>query len=303
MRDREESDQVTNPVDQDSSRAAAGSTYVPVSDLESDAVSKDLDEESKGAEPSGDDSGSVSQDPDTDSSDEESAQADGSSKGGRRRHPLLTLLREAVVVMVSALAISLVLKTFLIQPFYIPSESMEPTLVEDDRIIVNKLAPGPFDLERGDVVVFLDPGGWLAGSSATELTPFQQLLTWVGLLPVNAGEHLVKRLIGLPGDRVVCCDANGAITVNAVPISEPYLVDGASPSDLAFDVVVPADHIWVMGDNRPRSADSRFHTDSTSGGFVPIENVVGRAFVIMLPLDRASVLARPEDTFADVPDP
>ncbi|MFV0251736.1 MAG: signal peptidase I [Beutenbergiaceae bacterium] len=216
---------------------------------------------------------------------------------------LLTFVKEAVIVTVSALVISLVLKTFFIQPFYIPSESMEPVLQDGDRVIVSKMTPGPFDLERGDVVVFLDPGGWLSGDLQPDPTTIQRALTWVGLYPENAGEHLIKRVIGLPGDQVVCCDAAGLVTVNGVSITEPYIIAGADPSEIPFDVVVPEGHLWVMGDNRSRSADSRYNTGSVGGGFIPIDNVVGRAFVIMLPLDRASLIERPEQTFADVPDP
>lgn len=232
---------------------------------------------------------------------------------GRGRHTLRPartarskvwgFLREIIIVGGSALLISLVLKTFFILPFFIPSESMEPVLIEDDRVVVNKLAPGPFDLQRGDIVVFEDPGGWLSGATIPEMTALQRVFSWVGLYPENAGEHLIKRVIGLPGDQVLCCDDAGLITVNGVAITEPYIVDGAVASQLPFDIVVPDDHLWVMGDNRPRSADSRYNSDSAGGPFVPVENVVGRAFVVMLPLDRFTLLERPDDTFADVPDP
>ncbi|WP_460978867.1 signal peptidase I, partial [Pseudactinotalea suaedae] len=183
-----------------------------------------------------------------------------------------------------------------------PSVSMETTLDVGDRIVVNKLAPGPFDVERGDIVVFLDPGGWLEGEPVPELSPVETALTWVGLLPENAGQHLVKRVIGVAGDHVVCCDDDGLITVNGVAIEEPYVIDGAAPSERPFDVVVPADHLWVMGDNRPQSADSRFHEDSATGGFVPIRNVVGRVFVILWPFEHLTWIERPDETFADVPD-
>lgn len=220
-----------------------------------------------------------------------------------RRGPFVSFLREVAIVMVSALAISLVLKTFFIQPFFIPSISMETTLEVDDRIVVNKLAPGPFDLERGDIVVFLDPGDWLEGAPVPELNTLERVLTWIGLLPENAGQHLVKRVIGLPGDHVVCCDEDGRITVNDVPIEETYVIDGVEPSLKPFDVIVPEGHLWVLGDNRPRSADSRYNTDSAGDGFVPIDNVVGRAFVIIWPVDHFSLLDRPEEVFEGVPDP
>ena len=221
----------------------------------------------------------------------------------KQRGPVVGFLREVAIVMVSALVISLVLKTFFIQPFYIPSISMEATLDVGDRIVVNKLAPGPFDIERGDVVVFLDPGGWLEGEPVPELSPVERALTWIGLLPENAGQHLVKRVIGLAGDHVVCCDDAGRVTVNGVAIDETYVIDGAAPSDKPFDVVVPEGQLWVLGDNRPRSADSRYNTDKAGNGFVPLDNVVGRVFVVIWPLDHATLMHRPDDVFAEVPDP
>lgn len=234
---------------------------------------------------------------------DENSEDDDEQEPDKRRNPVVAFLREVVIVLVSALAISLVLKTFLIQPFYIPSVSMETTLDVGDRIVVNKLAPGPFDIERGDIVVFLDPGGWLAGEPVPTLSPVEKALTWVGLLPENAGQHLVKRVIGVAGDHVVCCDDAGQITVNGVPIDEPYVIDGAVPSEKPFDVVVPEGHLWVMGDNRPQSADSRYHEDLPGQGFVPISNVVGRVFVILWPFDHLTWIDRPDETFADVPDP
>ncbi|SED84446.1 signal peptidase I [Ruania alba] len=220
----------------------------------------------------------------------------------RRRHPVVTFVRESVVVLVSALVLSLVVKSFLAQAFYIPSESMEHTLEVGDRLVVNKLAPDVMDLERGDVVVFLDPGGWL-DVPPQELSQFEQVLTWIGVLPEHADEHVIKRVIGLPGDHVVCCSDDGLVTVNDVPITEPYVADGAAPSEQEFDVTVPAGHLYVLGDNRPRSKDSRYNGGSVGGGFVPVRNVVGTAFVITWPLERITWLTDPDETFADVPDP
>lgn len=219
----------------------------------------------------------------------------------RKRSMLRSFLTESVVVLVAALVLSLVIKTFFAQAFFIPSISMENTLLVGDRLVVNKLAPGPFDLDRGDVVVFLDPGGWLPPAEHN-LSPAEQVLTWIGILPEHADEHLIKRIIGLPGDHVVCCDADGLITVNGEPIDEPYLMPGAVPSTRTFDVVVPEGHLWVMGDNRAHSADSRVNTASVGGGFVPIRNVVGTAFVIVWPLSSATWLTNPTETFEDVPD-
>lgn len=215
-------------------------------------------------------------------------------------------LRETVTVLISALVLSVLIKTFLAQAFYIPSGSMEDTLELGDRVMVNKLAPGPFDLERGDVVVFVDPDGWL-GELPPDTRPAWQravsdVLTWVGLLPQDAGQHLIKRVVGVGGDHVTCCSADGELTVNGEAIAEPYLKPGSAPSETEFDVVVPEGYLWLMGDNRANSADSRAHLGDPGGGMVPVENVVGRAFVILWPADRIALLNNPEDTFAGVPD-
>jgi signal peptidase I len=217
---------------------------------------------------------------------------------------------EVGVVLGMALLLSLLIKTFLVQAFFIPSPSMENTLLVGDRVLVSKLTPGIFDLHRGDVVVFKDPGGWLG---AEQITPVQddggvggtvrRTLSFVGLLPQDAGEHLIKRVIGMGGDHVVCCDKQGRITVNGVAIDEtPYLVPGAAPSDKVFDVEVPRGYLWVMGDNRPVSADSRLHR-KLNNGMVPLHDVVGKAFVIVWPFDRAGGLGVPESVFARVPEP
>ncbi|MPV38211.1 signal peptidase I [Georgenia subflava] len=214
--------------------------------------------------------------------------------------------RETVTVMVSALVLSILIKTFLAQAFYIPSGSMQDTLAIGDRVMVNKLAPGPFELDRGDVVVFVDPGGWLGEMPPDNRPAWQQtaieVLTWVGLLPQDAGHHLIKRIIGLPGDNVVCCSADGQLVINGEPIEEPYLKPGTNPSEMEFDVEVPADRVWLMGDNRSNSEDSRAHLGDPGGGMVPIEQIVGRAFVVLWPADRLTLLSNPEETFADVPE-
>jgi signal peptidase I len=128
-------------------------------------------------------------------------------------------------------------------------------------------------------------------------------LTFVGLLPQDAGEHLIKRVIGLPGDRVACCDPAGRLTVNGVAVDEPYLRPGSVPSEVPFDVVVAPDSLWVMGDNRQDSQDSRAHLGDPGGGMVPVEDVVGTAFVVLWPLERITLLRDPEASFAGVPDP
>lgn len=213
--------------------------------------------------------------------------------------------RETAVVAVIALAISVLVKTFLVQAFYIPSESMESTLLVNDRILVNKLL-SPDALQRGDVVVFTDPGDWLpepAPETNTVKRVATEVLTFIGILPGDAGEHLIKRVVGLPGDRVACCTTDGRLTVNGTAVEEPYLDQDTAPSEFAFDVVVPAGRIWVMGDNRSNSADSRAHMGQPGGGFVPLDRVVGRAFVIMWPFDRIGPLGGGQQAFAGVPAP
>lgn len=218
-----------------------------------------------------------------------------------------SLLREAAIVLASALVLSLLIKTFLVQAFYIPSGSMEDTLTEGDRVMVSRLVPGPFDLHRGDIVVFKDPGGWLTPADTSTQNAFQRgataVLTFIGLLPQDSGEHLIKRVIGMPGDNVVCCDANGLITINGQAIEETYIKPGSIPSQTPFDVTVPEDMLFVMGDNRQRSLDSRYNTAKPGGGFVPMDNVVGTAFVVVWPFSNAGLLRNPGDVFAEVPAP
>ena len=178
-------------------------------------------------------------------------------------------LRDLVVVVLVALLVSWGVRTFLVRSFYIPSASMEDTLMIDDRVIVNELVPDLVGLDRGDVVVFHDPGGWLPGGA------------------VGGDDELIKRVVGLPGDTVSCCDAEGRMLVNGEPVDEPYLADPDGPaSTIPFDVTVPEGAIWVMGDNRAHSADSRLHQSGPYDGFVPLDHVVGRAFVIVWPVSR-----------------
>ncbi len=207
------------------------------------------------------------------------------------------------MVVVIALGLSLVVKTFLVQAFFIPSESMENTLRIGDRVVVSKLTPGPFSLRRGDVVVFTDPDQWLQASApVTEPGPVRKGLRFVGLLPDDSSNHLIKRLIGLPGDRVRCCSSDGRITVNDVPLDETYLFPGNKASDTEFDITVPPGRIWVMGDHREASADSRFHDEGSGGrvGSVPISLVTGKAFALVWPFNHADWLGRPERTFGPV---
>lgn len=225
----------------------------------------------------------------------------------RRRSRAMAWLTETVVVVATALVLSLLVKTFLVQAFWIPSGSMQDTLVLNDRVMVSKLRPGPFDLRRGDIVVFTDPGTWLGDQPVPEQTGWtgalDDVLTFVGLRAQDNGDHLIKRVIGLPGDRVSCEGPGEPVLVNGVELDESYLAEGAQPSELAFDVLVPPGYLWVMGDNRQQSADSRRHMGDPGGGAVSMDLVVGTAFVRLWPLDRLGTLPNPEAVFAGVPDP
>jgi len=255
-------------------------------------------------------SGTPDTEPDSDRlpEPEPDLQRRSSARPPRRGGAFVAAIRETVIVVVIALGLSLLVKTFLVQAFFIPSVSMQHTLEVGDRVVVSKLTPGPFDLQRGDVIVFTDPGGWLAPTPPPQDGPargaVRSVLTFVGLLPNDSGNHLIKRLIGLPGDHVVCCDAQGRLSVNGTAIDEPYIFDGNVPSERPFDITVPAGRVWVMGDHRQMSEDSRYHDDGHGNtGSVPIADVTGRAFVIVWPFSRADSLPRYSSTFRRVPPP
>ncbi|GGF38745.1 signal peptidase I [Subtercola lobariae] len=218
-------------------------------------------------------------------------------RGGRRSRSAALFARDIIIIFLVALLASVLIKTFLVRSFYIPSGSMENTLQINDRILVNELEPNLIPISRGDVVVFKDPGGWLQPQPEAPTAPLVSAVNWaldaVGLAATDSNDHLIKRVIGLPGDHVTCCNALGQMMVNDVPLNEPYLKlpDGVTKvSDLAFDVTVPAGSLWVMGDNRYNSADSRYNQDKPGGGFVPISDVVGRALWITWPSSRWTFL-------------
>jgi len=234
--------------------------------------------------------------------------ADTDSGGDVSHRPRVSpVLRESVIVIGLALLLSLVVKTWLMQAFYIPSESMENTLLVGDRVIVNKLVPSPISVKRGDVIVFEDPDHWLPAAVPAQRSALanavNSTLVFVGLLPSDEGNHLIKRVIGLPGDHVVCCDVQKRLTVNGVPLNEPYLFPGDSPSEESFNITVPADKVWVMGDHRSFSADSRPHDENSGGakGSVPESLIVGRAITVVWPIQHWAWLSNPSPTFAKVP--
>jgi len=198
-----------------------------------------------------------------------------------------SLLREFPVLVIVALLVSLLIKTFLVQFFYIPSGSMENTLQIQDRVAVNRLPIISKNISRGDVVVFRDPANWLPEIDETTSNPViakvKSGLVAVGILPNPAKQYLVKRAIGIAGDQVVCCTKRGLLTVNGTAIKEPYIFAGNAPSEMNFDVTVPKGKIWVMGDHRAASADSRYHQEDVNGGMVPVSRITGRVFAVIWP--------------------
>ncbi len=213
-------------------------------------------------------------------------------------------LVELPFLVVFALVLAFLIKTFLVQAFYIPSGSMQNTLQPGDRVLVNRAAQWLGSTPtRGEVVVFQDPGNWLESeSTAPSSNWLKSTLTWVGLLPADNGD-LIKRVIGVGGDHVVCCNAQGDITVNGVALSESaYLYPGDEPNSgylKPFDVTVPQGYLWVMGDHRSVSLDSRYHQDQEFGGMVPVGNVVGRADIVVWPISHWRTLPIP-GTFKQV---
>jgi len=196
-----------------------------------------------------------------------------------------SVLREFPILVIVALAVSLIIKTFLVQFFYIPSGSMENTLQINDRVAVNKLPFLSKSIDRGDVVVFRDPANWLpeqySESQNKVVAKIKDGLVLVGVLPNPAKQYLVKRVIGVAGDNVVGKD--GVVTINGKATTEPYIFAGNKASELDFNITVPAGKVWVMGDHRGSSADSRYHQDDVNNGFVPLSKVTGQVFAVIWP--------------------
>ncbi|MFT4028662.1 MAG: signal peptidase I [Protaetiibacter sp.] len=226
--------------------------------------------------------------------DDADAGAETEQKRPRGKRGFLYFLRDVALIVLAAIVISFLIKTFLIRSFYIPSESMEDTLLVNDRIIVNQLEPDLTPISRGDVIVFTDPGGWLDPVVTPPQDPVAGFFEWlgsvVGLTAPDSNDHLIKRVIGLPGDHVTCCNDFGQLSVNGVALDESAYVklpDGVTRvSRDDFDVTVPDGSLWVMGDNRWNSRDSRYNRDNPGNGFVPIDDVVGRAVLISWPISR-----------------
>ena len=215
------------------------------------------------------------------------------TRRGRRKR---SFWREFPILVVVALLLAVIIKTYAIQAFFIPSGSMENTLEINDRVLVNKLVYDVRSIHRGDIVVFNGDGSWDPGTAPRD-TNFvvkfgQGFASMFGF--GHPGDILIKRVIGLPGDKVACCDAQGRVTVNGVPLTEQsYLYPGDAPSEIRFNVVVPPGRLWVMGDHRLISDDSRNHLGEPGGGTVPENAVIGRAFVIIWPISRWRILPIP----------
>jgi signal peptidase I len=236
--------------------------------------------------------------------DGEAAVADDSAEDqedpvARRRSR--SWLTELVVLVVVALVIALTVKTYLVQPFWIPSQSMENTLLVNDKVLVNKLVGHLSAIHRGDIVVFDGAGSWNP-PVATDSDPLVRIYRdFLGLFGDDSGQaDYIKRVIGLPGDHVWCCNAQGLLTVNGVPLHESsYLYPGSTPSTVRFSIVVPPGRLWVMGDNREDSADSRYHDCQVPGaacepwdrdGTISENMVIGRAFLVIWPPSRFKML-------------
>jgi len=206
-----------------------------------------------------------------------------------------SVLREFPILVIVALAVSLLIKTLLVQFFFIPSGSMENTLQIQDRVAVNKIPFISKNIHRGDVVVFRDPANWLpepfAPGENKVTAKIKEGLVLVGVLPNPAKQYLVKRVIGVAGDRVICCSKSGKLTINGKETTEPYIFAGNKPSEMDFNVTVPEGKIWVMGDHRAASADSRYHQDDVNNGFVPVSRVTGRAYAIIWPIKNIGIIA------------
>ncbi|MEV7372125.1 signal peptidase I [Streptomyces sp. NPDC090301] len=231
--------------------------------------------------------------PDGGTPDDGDEAADGSGRGPKKPR---SFWKELPLLVGIALVLALLIKTFLVQAFSIPSESMMNTLQRGDRVLVDKLTPWfGSEPERGEVVVFHDPGGWLEGQETPTPNVVQKFLSFIGLMPSAEEKDLIKRVIAVGGD-TVSCKEGGKVVLNGVPLDETsYLYPGSVPCQDSFGPIkVPENRIWVMGDNRQNSLDSRFHQQLPGGGTVSNDEVVGRAVVIAWPVTRWATLPVPE---------
>ncbi len=273
-----------------SSPAAGGKAEGPVAKATADDAADDAaDASATAAEASPDDEAAST-----------SSEASGAGAGGRRTGPRprkkRSFWREFPILVVVALLLAVVIKTYAIQAFFIPSGSMENTLEINDRVLVNKLVYDVRSIHRGDIVVFNGDGSWDPGPLPANTNFAEKFVDGFASMFGfgHPGDILIKRVIGLPGDDVACCDAQGWVTVNGVPLTEQsYLYPGDAPSEIRFNIVVPQGRLWVMGDHRLISDDSRDHLGEPGGGTVPENAVIGRAFVIIWPPSRWRILPIP----------
>ncbi len=211
-----------------------------------------------------------------------------------KRQPRKLGWRFALLALALAFVISGVVRSLWLDVYFIPSASMEPLFREGDRIVVSRTDFKAEPVRRGDVVVFDGRGSFapLNSSQGPVLGFLAAAGHWLGLSGTDS--TYVKRVVGLPGDHVVCCDAHGRLTVNGQEIAEPYLYAGDAPSEQTFSVTVPAGRLWLMGDHRSMSADSRSLLGAPGGGMVPVDRVIGRPVQIIWPLDRFTAVERPD---------
>lgn len=235
-------------------------------------------------------------------------QADSGGEAGRpqgagehkdEEKPPRSFWKELPILVVVALLLALLIKTFFVQAFSIPSDSMQNTLQRGDRVLVDKLTPWfGAKPERGEVVVFHDPGGWLGEQPEQSTNPIMKgvrtVFSFIGIMPSADEQDLIKRVIAVGGDTVEC-SGTGPVKVNGKALDEPYIIPGATPcADKPFGkVTIPKGHLWVMGDNRSNSLDSRYHQELAGHGTVPENQVVGRAFAIAWPINRWAALSVP----------
>ncbi|RKS75017.1 signal peptidase I [Actinomadura pelletieri DSM 43383] len=230
--------------------------------------------------------------------------ADDSDDGKDEKKKQGSFWKELPILIVVAVVLALIIKTFAVQAFYIPSGSMENTLQVGDRVLVNKIVYHTRDIARGDVIVFNGLDSWDPEIQVNEPgNPLSKALRAVGTafgVAPNEKDY-IKRVIGIPGDHVKCCDAQGRVTVNGVPIDEdsylytdPVTHERNKPSNDPFDVTIKPGQLWVMGDHRELSHDSRSHRGDPGGGTIPVDRVIGRAFVVVWPLDRIDTLPIPK---------
>ncbi|MEV5569468.1 signal peptidase I [Spirillospora sp. NPDC052269] len=233
--------------------------------------------------------------PSQEGTDQEEQESEGKKKG--------SFWKELPILIAVAVILALVIKTFAVQAFYIPSGSMENTLLVGDRVLVNKIVFHTRDITRGDVIVFKGPPSWQPEVQVSKPgNPFSKAMRWIGtafgVAPTE--KDYIKRVIGIPGDHVKCCDAKGRITVNGVALDETAYIyvdpndhQQDKPSETPFDITLQDGQLWVMGDHRSNSLDSRAHQDGPENGSIPTKDVIGRAFVKVWPLNRMGTIPIP----------